>query len=298
MADDWSMKRVILFFIIASILTPTLTGNAQTDITAIDTLLINIWPDYDRASVLVLLTGTLPDDTRLPARVTIPLPETARLNAIARIDGKDGMMKNDIVSNPGPGTLTFITPDLRFRMEYYFPYTAKDKERSFDYFWQADISVDKLQIKVQKPTSAIALRTVPGTVDVAWDEDGFSYHTFPVKTAPAGQRISLSVFYTLTAVQLSAEHLPVPDTGAQTSGVQAKSAAGAGFNWPVVAIVIGGIFTVLALAWLLAVRRPSSALPGSVPTPNGRQSRAKFCSHCGGSVEKKHKYCSQCGNRV
>jgi len=298
MAEDWSMKRVILFFLIASILTPTLTGNAQTDITAIDTLLINIWPDYDRASVLVLLTGTLPDDTRLPARVTIPLPETAQLNAIARIDGKDGMMKNDIVSNPGPGTLTFITPDLRFRMEYYFPYTAKDKERSFDYFWQADISVDKLQIKVQKPTSAIALRTVPGTVDVAWDEDGFSYHTFPVKTAPAGQRISLSVFYTLTAAQLSAEHLPVPDTGAQTSGVQPKSAAGAGFNWPVVAIVIGGIFTVLALAWLFAVRRPSSARPGSVPTPDGRQSRAKICSHCGGSVEKKHRYCSQCGNRV
>ena len=292
------MKRIILFFLFASVLMPTLIGNAQTDITTIDTLLINIWPDYDKASVLVLLTGTLPNDTRLPARVTIPLPETAQLNAIARIDGKDGTMKDDIVSNPGPGTLTFITPDLRFRMEYYFPYTAKDKERSFDYFWQADISVDKLQIKVQKPTSAIALRTVPGTVDVAWDEDGFSYHTFPVKTAPAGQRISLSVFYTLTAVQLSAEHLPVPDTGAKTSGVQPKSAAGAGFNWPVVAIAIGGIFTVLALAWLLAVRRPSSALPGSVPAPDGRQSRAKFCSHCGGSVEKKYRYCSQCGNPV
>ena len=66
--------------------------------------------------------------------------EKGRDNAIARIDGRDGMMKNDIVSNPGPGTLTFITPDLRFRMEYYFPYTAKDKERSFDYFWLADIS--------------------------------------------------------------------------------------------------------------------------------------------------------------
>ena len=47
------MKRIILFFLFASVLMPTLIGNAQTDITTIDTLLINIWPDYDKASVLV-----------------------------------------------------------------------------------------------------------------------------------------------------------------------------------------------------------------------------------------------------
>ena len=290
------MKRIILFFLIASILTPTLIGNAQTDITTIDTLLINIWPDYDKASVLVLLTGTLPDDTRLPARVTLPLPEAAQLNAIARIDGRDGGMKKDIVSNPGPGTLTFITPDLRFRMEYYFPYTAKDKERSFDYVWLADISVDKLQLKVQKPTSAISLRTVPRTVDVAWEDDEFSYHTFPVKAVPAGQRLSLHVEYTLTAVQFSKESLPASDTGAQTSGAPPKSVAGMGISWPAVAIVAGGIIIVLALGWLLAARRPSSAPPGSEHTQDGKQSRSNFCSHCGGPVGKKHRYCSQCGN--
>ena len=292
------MKRIILFFLFASVLMPTLIGNAQTDITTIDTLLINIWPDYDKASVLVLLTGTLPDDTRLPARVTLPLPEAAQLNAIARIDGRDSVMKNDIVSNPGPGTLTFITPDLRFRMEYYFPYTAKDKERSFDYFWLADISVDKLQLKVQKPTSAISLRTVPRTVDVAWDEDEFSYHTFPVKAVPAGQRLSLHVEYTLTAVQLSKESLPASDTGAQTSGAPPKSVAGMGISWPMVAIVAGGIIIVLAMAWLFVSRRPSSAPPGSEHTQDGKQSRAKFCSHCGGPVGKEYRYCSQCGNRL
>ena len=119
-----------------------------------------------------------------------------------------------------------------------------------------------------------------------------------VKAVPAGQRLSLHVEYTLTAVQLSAARLPAPDTGAQTSGVPPKSVAGMGISWPMVAIVAGGIIIVLAMAWLFVSRRPSSAPPGSEHTQDGKQSRAKFCSHCGGPVGKEYRYCSQCGNRL
>ncbi|MBW1994611.1 MAG: hypothetical protein JRI77_09195, partial [Deltaproteobacteria bacterium] len=95
------MKRIAIFFLLASTLLAPLTGNPQTDVSnvsTIDSLLVELWPDYDKASVLVLLTGALPPDTRLPASVTLPLPKTAQLNAIARIDAGDGMMKDDIVS--------------------------------------------------------------------------------------------------------------------------------------------------------------------------------------------------------
>ena len=99
-------------------LMPAAIGIAQTPVSVIDSLDIEIWPDYDRASVLVLLTGALPGDTRLPASVTLPLPGGAQINAIARIDSKDGSMKDDIFSsNDPPDTLTFVTPDLRFRVE-------------------------------------------------------------------------------------------------------------------------------------------------------------------------------------
>ncbi len=94
------------------------TGHTQDKVTVIDSLVIELWPDYDRASVLVLLTGTLPDNTRFPATVTLPFPNTARLNAVARIDSSDGIMKDDISSSTAPGEFTFITPDLRFRLEY------------------------------------------------------------------------------------------------------------------------------------------------------------------------------------
>ena len=131
------------------------TGYAQNPASVIDSLDLEIWPDFDKSSVLVLLTGTLPEDTRLPASITLPLPEVAQLNAVARIDSKDGNMKDDIISSTDPpGTLTFITPDLRFRVEYYLPYTINKNQRSFDYTWLAAISVNNFQLRVQRPSSA------------------------------------------------------------------------------------------------------------------------------------------------
>jgi hypothetical protein len=140
------MKRYSFMLLIFFMLLPMAIGFAQNPVSVIDSLDIEIWPDYDRASVLVLLTGTLPGDTRFPVSVTLPLPEVAQLNAVARIDSKDGNMKDDIFSSTDPpGTLTFITSDLRFRVEYYLPYTVDKSHRSFDYSWLAAILVNNLQ---------------------------------------------------------------------------------------------------------------------------------------------------------
>jgi hypothetical protein len=151
------MKRKSFILLIFVVLIPIAPVFAQKPVPVIDSLDIEIWPDYDKASVLVLLTGRLPGDTRLPATVTLPLPETAQLNAVARIDSKDGNMKDDIFSSSDPSsTLTFITPNLRFRVEYYLPYTVNKNQRSFDYTWLAALSVNNFQLKVQRPTSAAA----------------------------------------------------------------------------------------------------------------------------------------------
>jgi hypothetical protein len=54
------MKRNSFILLIFFMLMPMTTGFAQKPVSVIDSLDIEIWPDYDRASVLVLLTGTLP----------------------------------------------------------------------------------------------------------------------------------------------------------------------------------------------------------------------------------------------
>ena len=145
-------KYYLLLFLLAMILSTT--GHTQDKVTSIDALVVDLWPDYDRTSVLVLLTGTLSADTKLPATVILPLPETAQLNAIARIDSSDGIMKDDIFSSPTPDGIRFTTPDLRFRVEYYLPYAVNNNRRTFNFAWLADVSVNRFELRVQQPISA------------------------------------------------------------------------------------------------------------------------------------------------
>ncbi|MFQ5484829.1 MAG: zinc ribbon domain-containing protein [Desulfobacterales bacterium] len=290
------MKRNFFFSLIFFIFMPMANGLAQRPVTVLESLGIEIWPDYDKASVLVLLTGTLARDTGFPASVTLPLPKTAQLNAVARIDPSDDTMKNDIFSSTNPsGTLTFITSDLRFRVEYYLPYKVNNNQRSFDYTWLADIAVNQFQLKVQRPIASGSFKTEPAAGKVSKGGDGFDYHIFSPQTVPSGQPFSLHVDYNMNTSQLSAEKLPPSNTGIQAPGLPATSTAATGINWPMVAMVTGGLIIIVVLVWQIVSRRPSSNIRKPINAGLEKQSQTKFCHRCGVPVKKTDKYCSECG---
>ncbi len=274
-------------------------GFAQNPVSVIDSLDIEIWPDYDKPFVLVLLTGTLAGDTRLPATISLPLPESAQLNAVARIDSKDGTMKDDIFSSTDPpDTLTFITPDLRFRVEYYLPYAADQNQRSFDYTWLAAISVNNFQLRVQRPTSASTFITEPATANIFKSVDGFDYHTFPRQAVTAGQPFSLHVDYKMTTDQLSAASLLPPNTSKQTNALPAMPRTRSGMNWALVTVVTGGLLIFAALIWQIASRRPASNIRKPIDSGVAKQSRAKFCRNCGEPIDLGDRFCRGCGSEL
>jgi hypothetical protein len=286
-------KYYLLLFLLAMILSTT--GHTQDKVTAIDALVVDLWPDYDRTSVLVLLTGTLSTDTKLPATVILPLPETAQLNAVARIDSSDGIMKDDIFSSPTPDGIRFTTPDLRFRVEYYLPYAVNNNRRTFNFAWLADLSVNRFQLRVQQPISASSLATEPATIDVLRGEDGFTYYAFPVQAVSAGQPLLVRVDYTMTSAQLSAASLAPPSTGAQKPGLPSTSKTGAGINWPIVAIVAGGVIIVIIFVWQIATRRGASNRSVTQDARAQKQPQAEFCRNCGNQTDIDDRFCSKCG---
>ncbi len=293
------MKPSSLILLVFFVLMPMTSGFAQNQVSVIDSLDIDIWPDYDKKSVLVLMTGTLPGDTQFPASVTLPLPEAALLNAVARIDSKDGNMKDDILSSPSPGgALTFITPDLRFRVEYYLPYAVNENQRSFDYHWLASVSVTNFQLRVQRPLSAITLKTEPATTNLVRGGDGFDYHAFSTRTIPAGQSFSLSVEYQMTTPQLSASMLPPPKTNAQTPALPATPSTGSGINWALVAVVSGLFIIIVVLMWQMVFRRPSSNTRKPADSRAEKQMQAKFCHDCGEPIDEDYRFCSGCGSKL
>jgi hypothetical protein len=285
------MKRHINLFLIFFIVIPITTAYAQNTAKSLDSLVIDLWPDYDRTSVLFLLTGSLPADTKLPANVTLPFPEKAQLNAIARIDSRDGNMKDDILSSPAPGEISFITPNLRFRLEYYLPYTLNNLQRSFDFNWLAGIPVDNFQLNIQQPRSANSLITKPSAENISTREDGFVYHTFPTRTVPAGQPVFVHVNYKMTSAQLSAERQTPQIPDKQTT----ETSAGSSINW---VFVFGGLIVLAALVWQIASRRPSAKIRKSSDVRVEFQPQNKFCQKCDMQVDEDDKFCGYCGSSL
>ena len=287
------MKRTLWLLAPLLALLPLAAARGQGPVTALESLAIFIWPDYDRPSVLVLLTGTLAPDAPLPAVVTVPLPADAQLNAVARIDAQERML-DDIAYSADAGKLTLTTPDPRFQVEYYLPYRIEDGEHVFSFTWLADLSVERLEATVQRPKSAASLLTEPVASQVMEGRDGLIYYRLPAQAVPGGQPFSLKVRYPMASTRLSVQR-PGGGAGAPTAASPAapESAPTTAFGWPAVVAVIGvGLISAL-VTWKLARGRSE---PAARSTAEREESAARrYCHACGRPVAKEDRFCGDCG---
>ena len=67
-------KKSILLSLTLIILLPTI-ALAQTTSPAFSEFVVELWPEYDQPTVLVIYRANLSDDVPLPATVTFRLPE-------------------------------------------------------------------------------------------------------------------------------------------------------------------------------------------------------------------------------
>ena len=298
------MKRIVyLFLILVLLFVPVYSSQAQSGVTAVDSLVIDFWPDYDQTAVLVLLTGTLPTGTATPATVTLPLPEDAQVNAVAYMDVANGLMNADYQEINNQIVLT--TPNLDFRVEYYLPYEANGNQRSFIFSWTSEMSVNQLEAKIQQPLAAAGMVIEPNPIEVGAASDGFTYHLLPNQIIPAGQPFAINVNYTMSADELSVNRLDNSGTidFQPASPTSTNSNATRSINWPVVAGAAGAILVIAALAFLLLgnksktrVRKPSPNRPTKPTRSSAGASR--FCHNCGEGVEVGDRFCRSCGTPV
>lgn len=282
--------------------------HAQTEVDSLATLAVDLWPDYDQEAVLTLLTGSLPDDTPLPATVTIPLHEGATLNAVARVTSGNVMI-DDIEYTESADSVTLTTPDRRFRIEYYFPYEANVNARSFTFSWLADLDVAQLEVSVQQPSGANSIETSPAAISTTQGNvDNLTYHILPVASTTAGEAYTVVVNYTLATPGLSVELGPPAAVVTDTAVVpnQAQDT-----NWLLAAGIVAGVAVVAVLGWQFLGGRPQSrrprkpkptakrpSRPRPTPTPTKAKATAGFCRECGQPLQQGDRFCRNCGTAV
>ena len=302
-----------LFIVLSVALSVIAPVAAQSNPTQLSSLAVELWPDYDRPTMLALLTATLPQDTTLPATLTIPIPVGAEIHAVASFN-EAGALMSDVDYTVENGQLTLTTPANRFRVEYYSPYQVEDDEYSYTFEWVSDLAIDQVTTIVQQPAAARDFSTDPAaTSSAATRGDGLTYHTLPARSVGAGEPFTVTVTYTADAPVLSAPAQTPPTTNTGATTADTTTATGIGFD-PIWLLVGAGVLALVGGAWYIGQhqgrtasrsRKPQPTRPAKPkadakrpPTTTRASSAAKFCHNCGRQSQPGDTFCRNCGAQL
>lgn len=286
-----------LLILITLFLLSALPVAAQSEATQLSDMTVELWPDYDRPAVLVLLTGTLPETATLPATVRIPLPDNADVFAVARFNDVDALI-SDVDASETDGGLTLTTPGRVFRVEYYVPYEADGSEYSYRFEWVSDLTIDNMATVVQQPRAATSMTVTPAPMTSAAERgDGLTYHRVTPQPLGAGQPYTVDIRYTVEAPVLSAPAVATvapASTPAATGGLSDIN--------PLWLLAIPALLLLVGGAWYLGrqqggaagrPRKPRSARPAAT-----KGSAARFCHSCGRPAQPGDVFCRNCGTTL
>lgn len=181
----WLVLMLLLF--------PLFRVWAQTPL-ILEEVRVQIWPEEDKPSVLVLYDLKAPADAIFPFTLEIPLPPRAELNAVAREEGGTLITIDHQLVSGGEAVRFTLTDAAFYRLEYYFPFEKKGIHRHFVYRWPGAYAVRTLSVELKEPLGAQNLVTTPTLTNVTQLRD-FTYHSLTFSDLPAGKTFELSVDY-------------------------------------------------------------------------------------------------------
>ena len=297
-------KWLSILVLLAALLFP-LSARAQQGISFAQ-MSVQLWPEYDRPSMLAIYDFTLSENTSLPAKVTLRIPAEADLNAVARHENNALVnVPYDAPVKEGEWLVLTLTVDdfSTYRVEYYAPLQKEGDARSYTFQWAGDYPIETLAVQVQQPLTATSLDVTPPLPDESEDSAHLKYREGTFSSLPAGETFTLSIQYTKADDALSVSSMPVQpaNTPPQNGKFFSEKTlpwifSGAGFL-----LILGGLlyyfFGGKMQTGKKSVRRARHASRPRAPkeSPAGQ---AVYCHQCGTRAQPGDKFCRVCGARL
>jgi hypothetical protein len=299
------MKKLLLLLAILTLLAPAAV-QAQTP-NALDSVEIDLWPEYDRAGVLVIFRLTLSPQTSLPANLSIRIPAAAGDPFAVAGRQADGSLFNIPYTRQVSGiwaSINFTADVAELQIEYYDPALKIDgQHRQFDFLWPGDYATGNLSIQIQQPFDASAMLISPSFGAGIRGGDGLTYYNREVGQLNAGQTIEISLEYDKASDSFSAQNMTVQPAGETTEN------KGGSFQIPqivvlVIAILLGSALIVVGVVWYLRSGKqsktrtprqrhsPAAERPAQPAASNGHDI---YCHNCGKRAQVGDRFCRSCG---
>jgi hypothetical protein len=288
-----------LFLILVVVALFPIGAQAQNNI-SFSSVAVEIWPEFDQPSVLVIYHYNLGADVNMPANLTLRVPIQATINAVAVNDGTGTLISTNyertISGDWAVLTLTSTSRDIQ--VEYYDQYIRQGDIRQYEFVWPGNYPADAFSVNFQQPMGSTALRLTPELGVGVVAADGLTYYNSMVGAMPVNQTFTLSIEYQKTTDTLSASGQSVQPSAPLADPTNLTDV----LPW-----VLGGLGAILVMGGLVVGlvywRREKEKTPG-----NSRKRRAStqqetpgedaYCNQCGKRAQPGDVFCRSCGSRL
>ncbi len=287
-------KKFSVFLLSLILLFVPFATRAQQGMT-LSLVAVDLWPEFDRPTMLVIYHITLPAQTSLPVQMNLRIPAAVGVpNAVAAKQADNSLVTIPYTQQTDGdwSRLVFQATTKDVQVEYYDPGLQKSADqRHFEYTWPGDYAVDAFNIEVQQPTGATEMQFKPGTVSARQGDDGLKYYRMEVGSLTLGQQFQITIDYKKSTDELSASSVPVEPSGPlndPNSGIASMTSI---LPW-----FLGGVGLLLIVGggvWYWQSGRQKAR-----PDRELHRRNKPIESLVADNTEASNVYCHQCGKRA
>jgi hypothetical protein len=299
------MRKIFALLPLLILLLPT-SSRAQEEV-SFSTLEVNLWPEFDQPSMLVIYFATLSPQVSLPVEVTFKMPagvDTPHAVAVGPSPGQVGDVFYNSVVSAGTTGISFTATAPYIQFEYYYSgIFGQDNQRHFEYRWAGDYAVDSFSLRVQQPVDTTDFRLSPATSNVLQAADGLWYHLMEVGALNAGDTFQVRLDYRKDSDSLTYQSLQIEPSGE----IPISPSIPIGNQYLVWVLGVLGLLLIAGGGFWYwnsnrqveqprAKRRRRSASAEEVD--DVEQGEPVYCHQCGKRAFGRDRFCRSCGVRL
>jgi hypothetical protein len=298
-------KKIILIILI--ILFVSIPSAGAQESPSLESLAIDLWPEYDDPGVLVIYKAVLSPEVSLPAEITLRIPVEAGAPFAVAVGLDPSSIADVVYDTQVMGEwldVSFIATTPVIQFEYYDPRLVKeDSLRTFDYTWPGDYAVNALDLQIQHPLGASNVSVTPTAGRVIQNSDGFTYNIIEVGALSEGSLFDLAVSYQKETDALSIESLEILPSATITPGTGSLLNLDQWWVWLLgilgIVLIGGGGFWYWRMGRqeTTSRKRRHRKVPGK-ESGGGSPESAVYCHQCGKRAGSSDQFCRSCGTRL
>jgi hypothetical protein len=265
---------------------------------------LDLRPEFDRTGVLVVYHMVLSTNTKLPATLTVRIPQNSGgPSKVASVDPVDGSMTNIPPTLEQDGVwynVTFTTSANEIDFEYYDPaLTLIGSQHTYQFTWNGDFDVENFSIYIQQPVGATSMTITPALGSPKQGDNNVVFYYSRLGAVAAGTQFSIEMQYTKTNANFSIEQLQVKPSVELGENTPGRTTLPKLIPW---LIGIIGLLLILGILWWIWLFRhtPHPARKSSPQKHSKKKDNSAqiYCPQCGQRAEKEDAFCRICGTRL